>query len=258
MQFALPAPHATLTHILVADADAAARKLLRKAFTDERFQVSEASTGALLRKQLTSAGIGLITLDVDMPDQDGFDLLREIVATTAVPVVVVSARAKTIDKVRCFEAGAIDHLAKPFDSDELVARVRSILRRTQRYGAPDPVAAGFDDTLALPFDDTVTFDGWSFDIAGQHLETPSRTLVSLTGMESSLLAIFVRRPRKLLSREDIKMALHGGDVSSDIRAIDVMVKKLRAKLAVHAPETEFIKTQRGAGYFFAAKVLPVR
>ena len=257
MSLALP-PTPT-THILIADADLVTRRTLRKAFADERFQVSEARTGPELRKHLPDSGISLIALDFDLPGLDAVDLLREI--GMAVPVLIISTRAKTIDKVRCFDAGAFDYVVKPVDSDELLARIRSILRRLARTALPVPpgtVAGSFETSDANLLDEAVTFDGWTFDIPGQHLETPERTPVSLAGMESALLAIFVRKPRTLLPREEIKLALHGHDTASDIRSIDVLVKKLRAKLAAHAPAVDFIKTKRGAGYFFASKVLPVR
>ena len=214
---------ATTPHILIADSDPAARKLLRKAFTDERFEVSEARSGPEVYKQLAGGGISLITLDFDLPGLDAIGLLRETGA--AVPVVIVSSRTKTIGKVRCFDAGASDYVVKPLDSDELLARIRSLLRREARATLPpvsDTVAGGFETAGASPLDEAVTFDGWTFDIPGEHLETPDRILVSLASMESQLLTIFVRKPRTLLPREDIKLALHGEDSASDIRSVDVL------------------------------------
>ena len=245
-----------LAHVVIMDSDPAARLSLREGLAQERFRVSEAGTSGTLIAQLNAGGVDLITLDIDLPDMDGVALVKRIDAAGGCPVIIVSARAKTIDKVRCFEAGAIDYMVKPVDSDELAARIRSILRRTQRLEVPGP--AGFEEDGAGLRADTVSFEGWTFDIPGQHLESPGHMQVALTGMESMLLAVFVRRPRKLLSRDDIKRALHGKDGDSDIRSIDVLVKKLRAKLAAHDPETEFIKTQRSVGYFFAPKVVAVR
>ncbi len=246
-------------HILIADADPVARKALRKACTDERYQVSEAKSGPELYTLLAGGGINLMTLDFDLPGLDAIGLLRETGA--AVPIMIISGRTKSIDKIRCFDAGARDYMVKPADHDELLARIRSILRRVAPVALPAPsgtVAGRFESPGANPLDEAVTFDGWTFDIPGEHLETPDRALVSLASMESQLLAIFVRKPRTLLPRDEIKLALHGEDNASDIRSIDVLVKKLRAKLAVHAPEVDFIKTKRGVGYFFASKVLPVR
>jgi two-component system, OmpR family, response regulator len=249
-------PHAApLRRIVIVEDDAVISDLMREAFEGAGFVVSEVTSGFELKAQLAKRDVSLVTLDLGLPGEDGIDLAREIRAAYDVPIIIVTGRAKPVNRIVGLEVGADDYLVKPFDLDELVARARAVLRRSRRmsfdaaHHAPPALVASVNE-------DIVMFDNWRFDIAGHRLWRPSGDLVNLTSAEFELLAIFVRSPRTPLTRAEIAFQLNGDDDTSTERSIDVIVGRLRRKLEQHSEGVEFIKTLRGAGYLFSPSAHP--
>jgi two-component system, OmpR family, response regulator len=228
-------------HILVVDDDPKVRTLLRRCFEGEGFAVSEAKNGADLRAALARKGVTLITLDLNLGKENGLDLAREIRKDHNVPIIMLTGKGDTIDRVVGLELGADDYLAKPFALRELIARVRAVLRRT---ASPGPSATG----------QQYLFEGWIFDVDQRSLKRESGEEQDLTTSEFNLLEAFVKRPHRILSRDDIMDLLKGHDWSPLDRSIDNLVARLRKKVERDPEQPRLIKTVRGVGYTFAAAV----
>jgi DNA-binding response OmpR family regulator len=233
----------TPCHILVVDDDPKVRTLLRRCFEAEGYRVSEAKDGAELRSQLGREAIGLITLDLGLGAENGLDLAREIRAAHGVPIIMLTGRGDAIDRIVGLEVGADDYLAKPFELRELVARVRAVLRRSG--GAP-AVASSQPGAC-------YSFDCWLFDTARRTLVRKSGEAMELTTSEFNLLEAFVKRPQRVMSRDEIMDLLKGHDWSPVDRSIDNLVARLRKKIEPDPDHPSLIKTVRGVGYVFAVE-----
>jgi two-component system, OmpR family, response regulator len=225
--------------ILVVDDDAKVRTLLRRCFEGEGFAVSEAKNGAELRALLARQRVTLITLDLSLGKENGLDLAREIRNDHNIPIIMLTGKGDTIDRVVGLELGADDYIAKPFALRELVARVRAVLRRT---AAPGPSGTGHQ----------YGFEGWIFDVDQRSLKRESGEEQNLTTSEFNLLEAFVKRPHRILSRDDIMDLLKGHDWSPLDRSIDNLIARLRKKVERDPEQPRLIKTVRGVGYTFAA------
>lgn len=193
----------------------------------------------------------LVVLDLMMPGEDGLSICRRI--APRLPVLVLSAKGEDVDRIIGLEVGADDYLAKPFNPRELVARIRAVLRRR----APGPVEAA-PPVTAAPSPDTapreiLAFEGWILDVDGRRLATPSGILAQLSSGEFALLTEFARRPRRVLSRDQLLDLTRGRDTESFDRAIDVQLSRLRRKMSAHGGG-DLVKTIRNEGYLFAADV----
>jgi DNA-binding response OmpR family regulator len=229
-------------HILVVDDDPKVRTLLRRCFEGEGFTVSEAKDGSELRAQLERYPVALITLDLKLGKENGLDLAREIRKERNVPIIMLTGKGDAIDRVIGLELGADDYLAKPFELRELLARVRAVLRRTKST----------EKTAAL--EQQYVFEGWIFDINRRSLNRETGESQELTTSEFNLLEAFVRRPHRVLSRDDIMDLLKGQNWSPLDRSIDNLVARLRKKVEHDPDHPRLIKTVRGVGYTFAAHV----
>jgi DNA-binding response OmpR family regulator len=230
-------------HILVVDDDPKIRTLLRRCFEGEGFGVSEAKDGLGLQAQLDRRPVSLITLDLNLGEENGLDLARRVRQQRNVPIIMLTGKGDAIDRVVGLELGADDYLAKPFELRELLARVRAVLRRSNATAAPEPSR------------DRLEFDGWLFDLNRRELnrrEVDER--VELTTGEFNLLAAFVKRPHRVLSRDDLMDLLKGHDWSPLDRSIDNLVARLRKKIEPDPDHPRLIKTVRGVGYTFAVDV----
>jgi len=218
-------------HILIVDDDARLRALLQRFLAERGFRVTTAETATEARDKLRFVQPDLMVLDVMMPGESGLDFIaalrRERAAT---PVLLLTARGAPEDRIAGFEAGADDYLPKPFAPDELVLRIRAILRRA----APPAQAAG-----------PVALGGAVFDAERGELRGPGG-VVRLTGGELALLTALAKRPNAVASREEIAAALGMDDTSE--RAIDVQVTRLRRKIEPDPREPRFLHTVRGRGY----------
>lgn len=228
-------------HILIVDDDPKVRLLLKRCFEAEGFSVSEASDGAGTRAALRRQSVSLITLDLNLGRESGLDLAREIRRDHSVPIIMLTGKGDAIDRVVGLELGADDYLAKPFELRELVARVRAVLRRT---GAGSSTPPG----------QRYAFADWTFDLNRRSLEGPDGQDQELTTSEFNLLSALVKRPHRVLSRDEIMDMLKGHDWSPVDRSIDNLIARLRKKIESDPEHPRLIKTVRGVGYTFTADV----
>lgn len=233
-------------HILIVDDEPQVRAVLRDFFELEGYHVTEARDGAEMKDCLARDAVSLVTLDINLPDKDGFALAREIRSTHNIPIVMISGKQDTIDRIVGLELGADDYISKPFHLREVLARIRAVLRR---YQAEAPVAAG-----GVDHDERIAFDGMTLSRGRRELCDNAGHVIELTAAEFNLLDLFLRRPSRVMSRDDIMDQLKGHDWSPFDRSIDTLVARLRKKIEVEPEHPRFIKTVRGVGYVFAADV----
>ncbi len=226
--------------ILVVDDEDAIRELVGSYLRNDGFEVAEAVDGSDALAQFAQCAPDLIVLDLRLPGLGGLDVLREIRRTSAVYVIVLSARADETDKLIGLELGADDYITKPFSPREVVARVRAVLRR----GRKD--AVGIDNSN--PTDDEVTrLDGLTID-AGRHEVRVDDEPVELTSLEFQLLATLVEAPGRVFTRRQLIERVWGWDFYGDERLVDVHIGNLRRALGDAADAPRFIGTVRGVGY----------
>jgi two-component system OmpR family response regulator len=235
-------------HILIVDDDHDIRDLLADYLKQFGYRTSTAADGRGMRQVLGAAGQGgvdLIVLDLMLPGEDGLSLCRELRAHSTLPVIMLTARGEMVDRVLGLELGADDYVAKPFEPRELLARIRSVLRRT-RTPAGDESEVGETRRIA--------FAGWMFDLMRRELLAPDGTVVSLSGAEYRLLSVFVSHANRVLTRDQLMDMTKGREADPFDRSIDLQVSRLRQKLAEDARQPDIIKTVRNEGYVFVAGV----
>lgn len=235
------------THILVVDDDPKVRLLLRRCFEGEGFRVTEAGQGTDVPPVLEGGGIDLVTLDLTLPDMDGLSVARMIRERSRVPIIMVTGKGETIDRVIGLEVGADDYIAKPFHLREVLARVRAVLRRSRGEGN----APGREGSAGSRL---IRFDRWVLDLDRRELRDSGGTVCNLTTGEFSLLEIFVRHANRVLTRDQIMDLLKGHEWSPLDRSIDNLVARLRRKIEPADTGPELIKTVRGLGYIFTGRM----
>jgi two-component system OmpR family response regulator len=230
-------------HLLVVDDDPEVILLIVRYLSAQGFRVTSAADGSQMREAIAREAVDLVLLDLGLPGEDGLALTRYLRERWRGPVIIVTGRGEPVDRVVGLELGADDYVTKPFDLRELLARIRSVLRRTAER-AP-----------------AISSDGGSFAFAGFRLDPRSRELrdprgasVDLTTGEYALLKLLVEHPNRVLSRDDLMSWMHGRDAGPYDRAVDVQIGRLRRKIEADPAEPALIKSVRGAGYLFAAKV----
>ncbi len=238
------------TRILVVDDDPKIRTLLRRLFEGEGWQVGEASTREEVRSQLSSARFDLVTLDLMLGGDDGLAIARELRQESRIPIVMVSGKGDTIDRVVGLEIGADDYIAKPFHVREVLARVRAVLRRTEDVTASPGITVSASEAY--------TFNGFVIDLAKRELRARSGTHIPLTTAEFGLLEVFLRNVNRVLSRDRIMDLTKGHEWSPYDRTIDNHVARLRRKIEADPESPLLIKTVRGVGYSFTADVVAVK
>ena len=241
----------TAAHILVVDDDAQIRTLLRGRFEKDGFTVSEAKDGAEMRERLAAGSVSLITLDLTLGREDGLALAREIRAHRNVPIIMISAKDDEVDRVVGLELGADDYITKPFSPREVVARVRAVLRR---YAATTASPAGATESVTERGGQRLGFDGGMLDPARRELTAPDGALIDLTTAEFNLLEMFLQRPQRVLTRDEIMNLLKGHDWNPFDRSVDSGVARLRKKIEPDPDHPRHVKTVRGIGYVFASIV----
>ncbi|TBU85596.1 response regulator, partial [Phytopseudomonas dryadis] len=225
---------------LVVDDDIAIRELLLGYLARYGIASQGVSDGAGLREALRTGSFDIVVLDLMLPGEDGLSLCRWLRGESGIPILMLTARGEPADRVIGLELGADDYMAKPFEPRELVARIQSILRRVRDGG----------EALLC---DRVRFDGWQLDGALRQLRRPDGLLVPLSNAEYRLLWVFLQRPRRVLSREQLLDAARGRSVEAFDRSIDLLVSRLRQKLGDDPRAPTLLKTVRGEGYLFDAR-----
>jgi len=238
-----------LKTILVVDDEPSVRSLLRDCFELDGYQVVEAADGRELAKRLAEAPVQLVTLDLNLGGENGLELARQIRASRNVPIVMITGKGDTIDRVVGLELGADDYITKPFHVREVLARVRAVLRRYESSAAAQPPPSG-----GASDSERFSFDGWTLDIARRELKSDTGDMLALTTAEFNMLDMFLRRPSRVLSRDNIMDLLKGHEWSPLDRSIDSLVVRLRRKIEPAPEAPRLIKTVRGVGYVFAAEV----
>jgi DNA-binding response OmpR family regulator len=235
------------SHILVVDDEDGVRELLRDCLELEGFEVSEAADSAGMTQRLAAGAVDLITLDLMLGGENGLQLAKQVRARHDVPIVMISGKGDTIDRVVGLELGADDYITKPFHPREVVARIRAVLRRKA------PPAAQVSSS-SPPMGERFAFEGWVLAIGSRSLRAPTGEMVELTTAEFNLLEALVRRPQRVLSRDVIMDALKGHDWSPFDRSIDALVSRLRRKIEADDASPKLVKTVRGVGYMLACPV----
>ena len=235
---------ATEDRILIVDDDAETRRLLTEYLQKQGYRVTSAADGRGLRKMLDTARPDLVVLDVMLPGEDGLELCRNLRTRSNLPVIMLTARGEETDRIVGLEMGADDYLAKPANPRELLARIKSVLRR----------ARSLPENLEPEAVKSFRFAGWTLDAATRNLTAPDGVVVPLGGTEFKLLRIFLAHPDRVLSRDQLIELMISRDAGPFDRAIDVQVSRLRQRLRDDAREPRIIKTVRGEGYVLAAKV----
>lgn len=246
-------------HILIVDDEDAVRALLRGCFEPEGFRISEARDSGGLEAVLTQDPVDLITLDINLGRENGFDIARKVRSRFDVPIVMITGKGEMIDRVVGLELGADDYITKPFHIREVQARIRAVLRRYRTVPAgPSPDTPGAPPNAAgqVQASGAFAFDGWVLDTARRELRSTAGDVRELTTAEFDLLKIFVERPSRVLSRDVIMDLLKGHDWSPFDRSIDSLVVRLRKKIEPEPDAPRLVKTVRGVGYVFAAEVRP--
>ena len=235
-----------IINVLIVDDDDDIRTLLSEFLERNRLRAFQATDGQVMREVLNSQPIDLVVLDLNLPGEDGLALCRHIRSSSNLPVIMLTAKSDPIDRVIGLETGADDYVCKPFEPLELLSRIRSVLRRTR----PQEV----NETKDLE-QVRIDFSGWSLDLTRRHLIENSRgVIISLSGAEYRLLKIFLDRPNRVLSRDQLMDLMHGRDASAFDRSIDLQVSRLRQKIEVDQKTPEIIKTVRNEGYILASSV----
>ena len=228
--------------VLLVDDEAALREPLAEYLSRQGFSVSQAESAALARTHLRDAAPDLVLLDIMMPGEDGLSLCRHVVESRDIPVILLTARGEAMDRIVGLEIGADDYVVKPFEPRELVARIRSVLRRASR-GEP-----------SAEENELLEFDGWRLDPLKRRLTDPEGAVVAISSAEFRLLVAFLEHPRQVLDRDRLLDMVQGREAHLFDRAVDNQVSRLRRKIEVDSRNPELIQTVWGGGYMLAADV----
>ncbi|WP_303847489.1 response regulator [Aeromonas sobria] len=235
------------THILVVDDHSEIRDLLKRFLEQHGLRVSCARDGKEMKRLLEEREFDLLVLDLMMPGEDGLTLCRELRVKSSLPIIMLTAMGEETDRIIGLEMGADDYLAKPFNPRELLARIKAVMRRTQAETQP---AA---ETLTRD----LRFDRWLLDINRRELVDEDGVGLSLSTAEFDLLKVFLERPQRVLSRDQLLDLARGREAVAFDRAIDTLVSRLRRKLERDPKNPELIKTIWGGGYMFSTDVTQV-
>lgn len=227
--------------ILIVDDDLSLRQLLKRYLTEQGFRTSAVNGGEAMHAWLQDHKPDLVVMDLMLPGEDGLSLTRHLRDTTDVPVLILSARGEDIDRIVGLEIGADDYLPKPFNPRELAARIRAVLRRGSK-----PVKDDQEDGKLFEFGPYI-LDLNNYSLHRDKEEIP------LTSGEISLLALFVRHPNRVLSRDQLIELLKGYDRSPFDRSIDVRITRLRHKIEPDPKHPRYIRTIWGKGYLFSPR-----
>ena len=230
-------------HIFVVDDEAPAREMVGDYLKMHGFAVTLCDGGKSLRKEIESQAPDLVVLDLNMPEEDGLSIIRDLKSRMNVPVIMLTATASPIDRVVGLEIGADDYLAKPCELRELMARIRSVLRRSAPAKAAAPTEADKKEM--------VRFGTKWLNLEAQTLEDDDGNEHPLTASEFGLLKVFAANPKRVLSRERLLELANARDSEAFDRAIDLRIMRIRRKIEPDPSRPAVIRTIRGGGYVFS-------
>ncbi len=238
-------------HVHLVDDDPEIRSLVQEYLEEEGFRVTTAQDGVQMRSVLDSDPANIVILDIRLPGELGLDLALDLRQTSEVPIIMLSEKDDVVDRVTGLEIGADDYVPKPFHLRELLARIRSLIRRSEARtdGGRAGDMAGDDDA-----DGTFCFSGWTLNCRRRELYSPDGEAVDLSAGEFNLLVAFAERPNRILSRDQLLDIVHNREANLFDRSIDVQIGRLRRKIEVDPKRPALIKTVRGAGYMFTCTV----
>jgi two-component system OmpR family response regulator len=237
-------PNAALPHVLAVDDDPGIREVIAEYLGQNEFRVTAVASGRAMQKVLADEVVDLILLDLKLQAEDGMALARSLRDESAIPIIMLTGRREEADRVMGLELGADDYLTKPFSPRELLARIRTVLRRRRaevRQGRPDGIRA-------------YRFDGWELNLNTRRLAASDGRQVALSNGEFSLLVVLLGASQRILTRDQLLdlSRLHNDEVYN--RSIDVQVMRLRRKIEKDPAQPRYIRTERGAGYIFGVPV----
>ncbi len=232
-------------HILVVDDDPEIRRLLREYLARNGLRATAVADGRAMMQALEAGRVDLIVLDLMLPGEDGLTLCRNLRARSCdVPVIMLTARGEETDRIVGLEMGADDYLAKPFSARELLARIKTVLRR----------ARSLPSNLRPDAARNLQFGSWTLDTVHRQLVSREGVVTALSGAEYRLLRIFLDHPNRVLNRDQLIDLTQGREADPLDRSIDVQVSRLRHRLGDDPREPHLIKTVRGEGYVLAVEV----
>ena len=241
-------------HVLIVDDEPRIRTMLRRYLVDEGFKVSEAVDGTAMRAVLDREAIDLVLLDLVMPGEDGLSLARYIRQRSEIPIIMLTGKGDLIDRVVGLETGADDYITKPFELREVLARIRTVMRRAGPRRATSARASA--SAIEGNAGEVLVFQGWRLDLLKRELQRPAGDVVPLTAGEFELLRAFARHPNRVLDRDQLMDIVKGRGWAAYDRAVDTQVARLRKKIEPDPSSPTLIKTVRGGGYVFAVSVKP--
>lgn len=229
--------------LLLVDDEATLREPLADYLVRQGFVVDQADSAAEARTRLRDTPPDLVLLDIMMPGEDGLSLCRHLAESQAIPTILLTARGEATDRIVGLEIGADDYVTKPFEPRELVARIRSVLRRASKGAA-----------AATEEEHDFLFDGWRLDPLKRKLTDPEGAVVAISSVEFRLLMAFLEHPRQVLDRDRLLDMVQGREAHLFDRAVDNQISRLRRKIEADSRNPTLIQTVWGGGYMLAADV----
>src|ERR1700674_2991361 len=231
-------------HVLAVDDDPLIREMIADYLVKHDLRVTAGADGRAMKEVLAAEVVDLIVLDLKLRTEDGMNLARTLRDESALPIIMLTGRSDEADRVMGLELGADDYVTKPFSPRELLARIRTVLRRRSaevRQGRPEGIRA-------------YRFDGWELNLNTRRLRAPAGQVVRLSNGEFSLLVVLLGAANRILTRDQLldMSRLHGDDVYN--RSVNTQILRLRRKLESDRTKPRYICTERGAGYVFSARV----
>lgn len=227
--------------ILVVDDEPELRQVLRTTLEKENYEVSEAGNADEMRQVFSEEDFDLVILDLMLPGEDGLSLTRYLKERSDVGVIILTGKGESVDLIIGLEMGADDYVAKPYNRRELLARIKSVMRRSNRSSEGNAAAA---ETAKSH----ISFSGWQLDLPHHKLAAPNGSDVPLTMAEFQLLRVLLESPGQPVGRDKLSLKIFNKELKENSRNIDALVRRLRMKLETDENQQQMIKSVRGSGY----------
>jgi len=227
--------------ILVVDDEPELRQVLRTTLEKENYEVSEAGNADEMRQVFSEEDFDLVILDLMLPGEDGLSLTRYLKERSDVGVIILTGKGESVDLIIGLEMGADDYVAKPYNRRELLARIKSVMRRSLRSSEGNSAAAEASKSH-------IAFSGWQLDLPHHKLAAPDGSDVPLTMAEFQLLRVLLENPGQPVGRDKLSVKIFNKELKENSRNIDALVRRLRMKLETEDSPQQMIKSVRGSGY----------